>query len=161
MKKILILIPLILLLSGCSSNFNLNEKKNDRSSGYSYTEFSNNNFEVFYTSKKNQSLEKSKDLLLLSSAKLTSEKGFKYFKIIKEDIKNIKKEYKRPVQIDSSYYRHQFWIHDIEVVEIDEYNIYEGSQKIMTSNDLQEDYLDAEKIKQHILSKYKGKLIIE
>ncbi len=160
MNKKYFLLPLILLL-GCSNTTILNEKIENKKSGYSSTVISDNIIEVFYTSKRNQSLEKTKDLLLLSSAKLTTEKGYQFFKIVNEDIKKIEKEYKRPVDIHYDYYRHQFWLHDIEIVEIDKYNIYEGNQKIILSNTMEEDYLDAEKIKNNILSKYKGKLLIK
>lgn len=160
MKKITFLMT-FLILTGCTSVVTLDKKNNDRNSGYSETLVSDNIMEVFYSSKRNQSLEKTKDLLLLSSAKLTTDKGYKFFKIISEDIKKIDKENKKPVDIYSDYYREEFWIHDIEVVQIDKYHIYEGNQKIMLSNKNEEGYLEASKIKENLISKYKGNLIIK
>lgn len=160
MKKFFFFLPLFFLI-GCSNTTILNKKAENKNSGYSFTVITNSIVEVFYLSKRNQSLEKTKDLLLLSSAKLTTDKGYKFFKIISEDIKKIDKENKKPVDIYSDYYRHEFWVHDIEVVQIDKYHVYEGNQKIMLSNKNEEGYLDASKIKENLISKYKGNLIIK
>lgn len=160
MKKI---IPLLLMftLIGCTNTTILEMKKEESSNGYSLTKLTENNIDVFYTSRKNQSLEKTKDLLLLSSSLIVLDKNYKYFKVVSEDIKPIYREDKKPNYLHMYEYDRYLWQNDIEIVSIDRYRIYEGVQNIIMSNTKEVDYLDADSIKKSIISKYKENIVIK
>lgn len=77
MKKILS-IAIFLLVSGCNSG---NYQEFAGGVGYQSSKINNNEYNVSYTGTQTTDIKKVNDFVLLRSAELTLEKGYKYFVI--------------------------------------------------------------------------------
>lgn len=86
MNKILF-IATLLLVSGCKTG---NYQEFNGGIGYQSSQLNNNEYNVTYTGRQSTNIKKVNDFVLLRSAEITLEKGYKYFVIT--DAKNNRNE---------------------------------------------------------------------
>lgn len=93
MKKILSIIPLIIMLFGCATGYH----PNGYTGGFSQLQVANDTYVVKFQGNAYTNMDRAFQFALRRCADLTKEKGYRYFKIIKSSSDISRYTYRTPI----------------------------------------------------------------